>query len=288
MWECKDVKARIAFYLDGELCGDDKAAVEAHLEVCRSCYEVCRSEGRFLEMVRQSAPLYTPSPRLADRVRAILGEVSADLGQNGLWTSWGWTKRTAAIVVTIAAAAVLTFFIIPAGKEQNRGVQSDFALMAVDTHLRHQRGQLPLEINSESPAAISTWFEDKVPFRLKLPNYQESSGQEKLYHLDGARLVGFNRDYAAYVSYRMENRPISLVVTSNSVVMPVGGEEIVSKGLTFHFHSIDGLKVISWADRGLTYALVSDLEERGQNSCLVCHQGTQDRDFIEELKPKGF
>jgi hypothetical protein len=33
----------------------------------------------------------------------------------------------------------------------------------------------------------------------------------------------------------------------------------------------------------LTYALVSDLEERGQQSCIVCHQGAQD--FIEPLKP---
>jgi hypothetical protein len=36
----------------------------------------------------------------------------------------------------------------------------------------------------------------------------------------------------------------------------------------------------------LTYALVSDLEERGQQSCLVCHAGTKDRDFIEGLRPQ--
>ncbi len=40
------------------------------------------------------------------------------------------------------------------------------------------------------------------------------------------------------------------------------------------------------SDRGLTYALVSDLEERGQQSCTVCHQGTKDQDFIAPLKPK--
>jgi anti-sigma factor RsiW len=288
MWECKDVKARAAFYLDGELCGDEKASLEAHLKMCRSCYDVFRNEGRFLEMVRQSAPLYTPSAGLAERVRGVIGPVASDVRLKKPWAYWSRKRRVFAAILAVALIALLTFLIIPSRKEQNRGVQSEFALMAVDTHLRHQRGQLPLEINSDSPHTISTWFEDKVPFRLKLPNFQESSGQEKLYRLDGARLVGFNKDYAAYVSYRMENRPISLVVTSNSVVMPAGGEEIVSKGLRFHFYSIDGLKVISWADRGLTYALVSDLEERGQNSCLVCHQGTQDREFIEELKPRGF
>ncbi len=152
--------------------------------------------------------------------------------------------------------------------------------------MRRLRGQLPLEITSDSPEIISSWFAGKVSFSLKLPNYQESSGQEKLYHLEGARLVALNNDYAAYVAYKMLERPISLVVTANSTALPSDGEEIVSKGLKFHYDSIDGLKVITWSDRNLTYALVSDLEERGQQSCMVCHAGTKDQDFIKGLEKR--
>jgi hypothetical protein len=97
--------------------------------------------------------------------------------------------------------------------------------------------------------------------------------------------VNYRNDYAAYVAYRMHERPISLLMTSDSIAQPSGGEEIISKGITFHCDSVNGLKVISWSDRGLTYALVSDLEERGQQSCMLCHQGTKDRDFIQGLKP---
>ncbi len=158
--------------------------------------------------------------------------------------------------------------------------------MAVDTHQRHLRGQLPFEITSDSPTAISDWFKGKVSFRVEeLPNYQEESGQEKLYQLEGARLVSFHNDYAAYVAYEMNRKPITLVMTSEGVAKPSGGEEIVYKNITFHYDSIDGLKVITWSDRGLTYALVSDLEERGQQSCVVCHTGTKDRDFIKGLDP---
>lgn len=158
--------------------------------------------------------------------------------------------------------------------------------MAAENHLRITRKQLPLETESHDPQEISEWFTNKVSFSVKLPNYQESSGQEKLYTLQGARLVGFQNDYAAYVGYQMKDRPISLVITSNSVAKPSGGEEIASKGLTFHYNAIHGLKVLTWSDRGLTYALVSDLDERGQQSCIVCHEGTKDRDFIEPLKPR--
>jgi len=162
---------------------------------------------------------------------------------------------------------------------------SSFALMAAETHLRHMRGQLPLEMESRSPQDISGWFSNKVNFSVRLPNYQESSGQEKLYTLEGARLVGYQDDYAAYVAYQMADRHISLVITSDSVAKPSGGEEIAARGLTFHYNAIDGLKVLTWSDRGLTYALVSDLDERGQQSCIVCHQGTKDQDLIEPLKP---
>jgi hypothetical protein len=164
---------------------------------------------------------------------------------------------------------------------------SSFAVMAADTHRRYLRQQLPLEVSSDLPERISAWFTGKVSFPVELPDYQEQSGQVKLYKLEGARLVGYKDDYAAYIAYQMYQRPISLVVTSDSVARPSGGEEIIARGLTFHYDSIYGFKVITWADRGLTYALVSDLEERGQQSCVVCHQGAKDQDFIKRLKPNS-
>jgi anti-sigma factor RsiW len=157
--------------------------------------------------------------------------------------------------------------------------------MAVEAHLRRARGALPLGIRSDSPQQISAWLNAKVPFSVKLPDYQGSPGEEQLYRLEGARLVGFRHDDAAYVSYRMGRHPISLVVTSDAAAAPGGGEEIVARGRRFHYVSLNGLKVITWADHGLSYALVSDLEERGQQSCLVCHSGAGDRDFIEQLRP---
>ncbi|HEV7747500.1 MAG TPA: hypothetical protein VGO56_21055 [Pyrinomonadaceae bacterium] len=98
--------------------------------------------------------------------------------------------------------------------------------------------------------------------------------------------VGYKDDYAAYVDYQMRTRPISLVITSDKIAQPSGGEEIKARGLTFHYDSIQGLMVITWSDRGLTYALVSDLDQRGQESCVVCHQGASDQDFIAPLKSK--
>jgi anti-sigma factor RsiW len=289
--QCEDIRGLLTLYLDDELRGNERANLEAHLPECETCAAIFARELNFLNTIRESGPLHVASPELRAKVEEILGEgktVSrvpvAEQGPSRRRSRFSWLVAAAAGILVVLVP-VLIWRIVRQIDTPAVGAPSSFAMMAADTHLRHMRGQLPLEMESGSPQEISNWFSNKVNFSVKLPNYQESSGQEKIYMLEGARLVGFQNDYAAYVAYRMRERHISLVITSDSVAHPSGGEVIPSRGLTFHYNAIDGLKVITWSDRGLTYALVSDLEERGQQSCIVCHEGTKDRDFIEPLKP---
>jgi anti-sigma factor RsiW len=279
----------LTLFLDDELRGEERAAVEAHLSDCETCGALFARELNFLKAVRDSAPLHAARPELREKVQRILSEgekpspVAVEVSRRRRGSRMAWLVAAAAALLLLLP--LLVWRVVKQAEGPEIRPPSSFALMAADTHLRHTRGQLPLEMESESPQEISSWFVNKVNFSVKIPNYQESSGQEKLYTLEGARLVGYQNDYAAYVAYRMKDRPISLVITSGSVAMPSGGEEIAAGNLNFHYNAIDGLKVLTWSDRGLTYALVSDLEERGQQSCIVCHQGAKDQDFIEPLKP---
>lgn len=301
MNQCDNIRAQITFYLDDELQGCDVIALEKHLAECEGCNELFENERRFLEGLRGCRPLSLAPPELRAGVEGILsnapsvqaapaelrGRIQTLLRQFKSSTSALIGSRGALAMAGLATIALLLgVWYLSKKKSAELHPTSDFAMMAVDNHQRHLRGQLPLEKASDAPEEISEWFFGKVSFLVKLPNYQESSGQEKIYDLEGARLVGYKNDYAAFVAYRMHKRPISLVMTSDSVARPSGGEEVVFKGITFHYDTINGLKVITWSDRGLTYALVSDLEERGEQSCILCHQGTKDQDFIQGLRPR--
>jgi mycothiol system anti-sigma-R factor len=296
---CNQIRTQMAFYLDDELRNGERDEFEAHLNDCPSCRELFEQERMLLELVRASQPLYQAPAETRARIEQLIDSIPEQVTaphklRRRIQQSFshGSTPifhlspiRLLSVAIILLTFTLAGIWVMKMISESPRiPPPSAIAMMAVETHMRRLRGQLPLEIISESPSMISDWFSGKVSFSLKLPNYQESSGQEKLYRLEGARLVAFNNDYAAYIAYKMKQSPITLVVTANSVAMPSGGEEIVSKGLKFHYDSINGLKVITWSDRGLTYALVSELEERGQQSCLVCHAGTKDRDFIEGLK----
>jgi anti-sigma factor RsiW len=283
MNDCDDIKGRLGLYLDNELQGEDRNVVASHLQSCAACTTALEDEKAFLEIVRASSPTSVASEELKGKVQKLVGVPG--FHRPSFKSRRVWIAIAATLLVLLLPLIVWKFGrrnLSPTSKQP-----SAFALMAAETHLRHTRGQLPLELESNNPEQISRWFSNKVNFGVTLPNYQESSGQEKLYTLEGARLVSFRDVYAAYVSYRMSTHPISLVITNDSVAHPSGGEEISAKGLMFHYDAIKGLKVITWSDRGLTYALVSDFEERGQQSCIVCHQGTKDRDFIEPLRPRS-
>jgi hypothetical protein len=72
------------------------------------------------------------------------------------------------------------------------------------------------------------------------------------------------------------------MVSSRASILPaVGGETYVSGKLQFHFSSESGLKLITWRDRGLSYALVSDIQVAGALSCIVCQGATEDRRKFE-------
>jgi mono/diheme cytochrome c family protein len=81
----------------------------------------------------------------------------------------------------------------------------------------------------------------------------------------------------------MDLKPISLLISSSSRIMPSGGESYHSGGLTFYFSAEPGLRIITWKDKGLTYAQVSDLDVQGAESCAICHGAEGERRKFEGL-----
>jgi len=296
MTRCADIRAQMPFYLDEELHGSERAAIEKHLKNCATCRELFDAERAFLKAIEDSRPPYVIPSELRTKVIEILREAPSThkapltlhrrLQRSCRHFCFDISGRVTPLRATTMAMVLVVLVGIwnfPKHTNERQHLPSDFAAMAVAVHQRHLHGRLPLEIMSDQPEEISAWFAGKVPFRLELPNYQDASGREKRYDIQGARLVGYKNDYAACVVYRMGQQRISLLVTSRTVAQPSGGEEIFANRIEFHHDSIDGFKVITWSHRGLTYALVSDLDSPAQQSCMVCHEGT--RNPLEDHTP---
>lgn len=275
-----DVGARLlCAYVDDELVGEERRAFESHLGSCPACRNELQRERELVRDIRAGfAECRAPEALHASIARLALGapRPRSARPRAALWAAAALVPLVLGLFWLRGGARA---FGTPSG--DTPGVE--FVAQATDAHLRVTRGQLPLEVQSARPDEVARWFEGRVPFHLALPEHPRGSG---LTRLVGGRLVAFRGDYAAYLTYRQEgDRPVSLLVASATQVQPTGGRVVRSGKLTFHVASHAGLSVITWTDRGLTYALVSDAGERGGRSCLVCHAKPEERRHLEGFGP---
>jgi len=160
-----------------------------------------------------------------------------------------------------------------------------FAEFAVRTHRQHAQGSLVLDVRSDSQQTVNEWFKRKSQFSLTLPASPAVAGEERPYRLEGARFVPLVGKSAAYIAYQMQTGPVSLIVTPDSVAVASGGVAVDFKRVTFHYRTVEGLKVVTWSQHGLTYALVSQEGNNTQRSCMVCHSAMRDRDLSHTPTP---
>lgn len=270
MMACAAFRQFVTAYVDGELVGEDREAFESHLAACPACRRLLEEEQSVAALLRSAHP----PPVAPDALRARIQTLAAGPGRIGF-------ARPIAIAASLVLASAALFLAFGTARGTRPEPASELATLAADTHLRYGRGQLPLEVRSERPDQVSQFFSGRVPFRFTLPDYPVGPGEQKFYRLQGGRLVSFKTDYAAYVAYRMDDEPLSLLVTSSSQVTPRGGEVVASGSLTFHLEEVSGLQVITWSDKGLTYALASDTKVSGARSCMVCHGSPEERRRVQ-------
>jgi anti-sigma factor RsiW len=286
-----DYGTTIELYLDKELIGPDLEEFRAHLKACAACRAELEVREKLLRLLHRSRPLYTAPDALRERVM----RTTDMLPSSGPYTPPRLRKRILRILarpvqsagsglprwpVLVAAILLVVGGLLPIPGILRQVSANSYIEAAVAAHRSSLNGTLPLEIKSESPKSVTTWFAGKVPFNFRLPEAAEEVGHEQVYRLTGGRLVNYKDGYAALVSYRMQQQTISLLVASSKSAAAAGGEEVPSGGIVFHYSKQMGFAVISWSTHGLTYALVSSLPGSGRQSCMVCHQNMANGDHF--------
>jgi len=268
MTSCAEFRPRIAMYVDRELAGAEALEFEAHLTECVECRRGYEQLRETVDVVRGARPLYEAPDRSLAAVQERVG---------------GWQRRQARRrwAPWAAAAAVLAGAI---GIAWLSAARSGYETFAARAHQGYARGAFPLDVSSSEPRVVSAWLAPRVPFHLSLPNYPE--GGRKRYSLAGARLMQYHGEDVAYLAYEMDRKPISLLISGSTRIIPAGGESYQSGGLTFYFSSEQGLRIITWTDKGLTYAQVSDLNVKGAESCAICHGAEHERRKFEDLRKR--
>jgi anti-sigma factor RsiW len=241
-----------------------------HAALCNHCGPQIRravsvGEDRVLKGERLREPLWSN------------GAVPLALAQRR-WVLVKWVIPVAALVLIAGVSGTIRL--------SSRTLSGPkFAEFAVNMHRQHTKGNLALDVLSDSQQTLNEWFQAKLQYALSLPTSPTVPGEERPYRLEGARIVPVGGTKATYISYRMQKGATSLMVIPDSVAVASGGVEANFKKVSFHYAMIDGYKVVTWSVHGLTYALVSDEGNDTQRSCMVCHSAMRDRDLSHTPTP---
>jgi anti-sigma factor RsiW len=266
---CDEAARRIALYIDREISGQDALEFEAHLTECMPCRHAYEDFRELVDATRAASPLY----EVPEHSYAAIEQLVAARDRSVLRRYWLPLAAAAALLIGVTIGMLFAPWH-----------STQYASFAAEAHLLYARGAFPLDIQSRDPQAVSEWLGRRLPFQLRLPNYPVEGRERKRYSLVGARLVQYLDEDVAYLAYEMDNKPISLLIAASARVTPSGGETYQSGGLTFHSTAEKGLRMITWKDKGLTYALVSTLDVKGAESCVICHGSAGDRPKLENLR----
>lgn len=109
-----------------------------------------------------------------------------------------------------------------------------------------------IQISTSNPLLIEDWFKERLDFAVHIPHIRAN--------LKGARLCLLRDKRLGLVFYEHSGSQISLFMTTElNPERLLSGKEVMIGDKEIHFVEQRGFNMLLWQERGVTYALVSQL-----------------------------
>ena len=246
--------ARKLLYNSQVLHGDRLEPVEneitdarPHAELCAACQQFFVAEKNLSALLRKHTPREAVSSTLREQV---LGRIAEEQEKGRRPSRWSFLHRRRAILVLALLILVGSLFAGLWLRSRHTRESDQLASILVEDHARYQSATT--EVTSTEPEVINAWFRDRVRFPVQPPRLSDSS-------LVGGRLCNLQGHPAALVVYRKPQSMISLFVLDGSDI-ELPREHLIAVDERPCFIATErGYNVVMWKQRGLLYALVSDI-----------------------------
>lgn len=237
---CQETRELIHGYLDGEVDLVKSMEIEEHLRDCHACTQTHKGIRSLRSAIGGSALRFEPPANFDRRLRSALRRESEPEPKRMIlrwrWIMAGTSLLSAVIVIWVVAA----IFARPSTSDV-------LAQEIVSSHVRSLMADHLTDVPSSDQHTVKPWFDGKLDFS---PPVKDLSQQG--FSLNGARLdyIG-NRPVAALV-YQRRKHSINLFVWPSTEAPPVSEKASVRQGYN----------LICWSNGGMTYWVVSDLNQK--------------------------
>jgi mycothiol system anti-sigma-R factor len=234
---CAGVQRFADAYLDGEFAETDRLELEAHLATCEACRNKIKVQADWKKAIKDAAPREKAPAALRNRVQRAVG------GEARRARRPAWRQFVTRVLPVAAAGGLLATFMITRG-----GLP-----VAADVVAKHQRN-LPIEV-SGGAEQLKRWYSDKVDFPVRPLNMPKAS-------LRGGRLANIRDRQAAYLVYDYAGgNKVSVFVFDPSNIELFARRKAMVGQREVYLDEERGYNVAVFRDRGVGYAIASDLAE---------------------------
>ena len=247
---CRDLRDRLAAYVDDELGVEAALEMEAHLGRCPACRAAVDRQRDF----RRTLGTVYPRRRLPERARRQL-----------LRRLRPPRRRPAVGILSLGVAATLAV-LVGVWALGRTGLPAEVQA-AIATHEAAERGAPALGLASSDLPAVNRWLRAEVPLAGEI-----GAGPAEL-RLAGAASLELGSDPAAWVLYRQGDEPVSLFVLPRRT-WPHVGQAIHHRGIEFRALDVGEHRVVAWNHDPVSYLLVFARDRRPAEACAACHGGS--------------
>lgn len=237
---CAELKTSLQAYVDRELDGVDREAIERHLVDCAGCARQVHLQGRFKAAVRAHLPRPAVPMGLETRFRQALGN------QPIAPRRWPWLSYPR-LMPALAAAGLLIGLTGTIRQTQSR---------VLEQAQRSYHAEMPMDITGSDCGSIASWFRGRVDFPVHAPLLGAGATCQ------GGRLVNVGVRPAAYLVYRVQTgHRVALLVFDPQDQPLESAERRIINGREVYVESGPGISTAAYRDRGLGYVVTADLDE---------------------------
>jgi anti-sigma factor RsiW len=232
---CEECGPLLHALIDGELDAGHAFAVEQHVGQCGACAAELESFQDLRRTIAAAAPGYRAPPTLR---AAIAGRLPA--------APRAWPNRrsllqgfAAGAAASAALAASLALIVMPDRRpDRLRGE-------ILSAHLRSLQLDHLTDVQSSNQHTVKPWFNGRLDVAPPVPDLTAQG-----FTLLGGRLDYIDGKPVAAIVYRRRTHVINLFVSQ------AGGAEAHAPTT----ETVQGFNLRSWAEQGLAFTAISDLE----------------------------
>ncbi|MEE9553203.1 MAG: zf-HC2 domain-containing protein [candidate division Zixibacteria bacterium] len=241
-------------YLDSELGGSRKLALEDHLRYCPDCSTRFEISFKLKTLLKSSRDQVHAPPWLKTR---ILSDIHAQskVGVGGFWEYLTKAFRGKPLIPIAAASALVMVFILALFSKSDQKGTMPFVTAMVKEHYEYSDGSAN-GIKSNDPEEITSWISSNAGIDFAL------SSDQRIPLPNGACVIQKSGETVGYVSFDYQEKKVSLFMLKEKENELFGQREMNLGDISVFCGKCTGMNYVLWKSDDVVCVLVGDIPEK--------------------------